>query len=73
MERPKFTPARWNSEDGKYSFYRGVNGTIDILPGPNSELMKWLYVRYPEYKNPVRQNPYRTNQGHIHWAWNDER
>lgn len=62
MSRPEFTPKMWHSEDGKYTFRRDKYGFVDICPGPRSRLLEYLGFNYPK----IVENPYRSNQGHIH-------
>lgn len=54
MDRPRFTPRMWHSEDGKYTFYMSENGATDIIPGPKFGLWKWISDNYSESKDPVK-------------------
>lgn len=68
MDRPKFTPRKWNSEDGRWTYVMSENGFTDILPGPKSRLMEWIYKNYPEHKNLNAPKPYKFDSHHDHWA-----
>lgn len=57
----------WISEDGKVRFYLSENGAIDILPGPNSGVFKWLEENYPGYAKLKAKDPYSEPPNHIHW------
>lgn len=63
MQRGRFAPRRWCSEDGKWLYILHDTGSIDILPGPNSEPMRFLQERYISNKASKITSP-----NYVHWA-----
>jgi hypothetical protein len=67
MQHRRFTPHRWNSEDGEWTFYMGESGAIDMLPGPNHRIMQWFKSNGYVPPNSVTK-PFDKGNQHIHWA-----
>lgn len=63
----EFTPRRWHSPDGKWTYLQCRRGLIDILPGPNSETMRFLQKPYISDRAPKIS----STQQHIHWAFKE--
>lgn len=71
MRRPEFTPHTWYNADKTLKFVMDKYGMTDILPGPNSETMKYLRSVVSEgQKNILQPKPYDGGAPqHIHWAY----
>jgi hypothetical protein len=73
MHRHKFTRRTWYNEDKTTQFYMSENGSVDMLPGPNSALMRKLHGLLTEAQidllYPDRRKKTIWSKGnHIHWA-----
>jgi hypothetical protein len=66
LDRPRFTPHRWNSADGMISFYTDSYGMTDILPGPCAGIGKWLKDNYSEIAFLKNEDPYKAYENNIH-------
>lgn len=74
MSRPKFTRRTWYNEDKTTQFYMSENGSIDMLPGPNSDVMRRLYGMLTETQIDLlfpdrRRKTIWDSDKHVHWAF----